>query len=113
MGAAEAVQVPPVKPGRPAGEVYLKLLQVSHSIRLERAESGQGATLRELAERGCVGFKAARLAVGRMRNRGQLDIVGWRKVDYRNRPVAEYAPMVPSLPDGADALAYFIAGWAR
>ena len=112
MGAV--VEAQPAKPGRPAGEVYLKLLQVSHAIRQERAASGQGATLRELAERGCVGLQAARRTVASLKRRGQLDIVGWRKEAYRNRPVAEYVPVeVSDQPDGADALAYCIAGWAR
>lgn len=116
MGAVVAASAPLVKRGRPAGEVYLKLLQVSHAIKRERAESGQGATLKELAMRGCVGLKAARYMVAALKRRGQLDIVGWRCVTYRNRPVAEYAPA--KLSDIFEAssrsvLDQCIAGWTR
>ena len=44
---------------RSTGEVVLKRLQASHSIKRGRAQSGQGATLQVLLARGCVGLKVA------------------------------------------------------
>lgn len=83
---------------RPASETHLALLQAAHAIHTERAETGQGATLLELVHRSQVGYKVARALVAKLKCRGQLQIVGQRRVAYRNRPVAEYAPAVP-VPD--------------
>jgi len=81
--------------GRPASETHLALLQAAHAFRSERAESGQGATLLELVHRSQVGYQVARAMVPKLKDRGHLKIVGERKVDYRNRPVAEYLPVDP------------------
>ena len=83
---------------RPAGEIHLSLLKAAHTIRMERAASGQGATLTELIARSCVGYKVARDLVPKLKRRGQLEIVGTRRVPGRNRPVAEYAPAIPKAP---------------
>lgn len=80
---------------RPASETHLALLQAAHAFRVERAESGQGATLLELVHRSQVGYKVARALVPKLKERGLLVKVGERQVDYRNRPVAEYAPVEP------------------
>lgn len=79
---------------RPAGEVSLALLQAAHAIRRERAASGQGATLRELVHRSQVGYQVARDLVPKLKSGGKLKIIGTRRVPGRNRPVAEYAPVV-------------------
>ena len=105
---------------RPASETHLALLQAAHAIRMERAASGQGATLLEMAHRAQVGYKVARALVPKLKARGQLLVVGERRVDYRNRPVAEYAPA--QFDDGAAEcrhghgwvdLGRCISGWAR
>ncbi len=105
------------RPGKPAGEAYIAILQAAHAIRQERAESGQGATLRELAHRACVGYKVARQTVGNLRRRNQLKEVGTRLVDYRPRPVNEYAPVAGSVKEfettGYAALHQIITGWSR
>jgi hypothetical protein len=77
---------------RPAGEISQALLTAA--AHLVRNEDGQrrGATLQELAHHACVGIHAARVTVKDMRRRGKLEPVAERKVDYRNRPVLEYAP---------------------
>lgn len=77
---------------RPASETHLALIRAAHAITLERAASGQGATLQELAQRAQVGYKVARALVPKLKERGQLQIAGMRKVVGRNRPVAEYVP---------------------
>lgn len=72
---------------RPAGEVRAALLTACVEL---STTSGQGATLRELAQRACVGLDSARRTINNMARAGQLCIAGERHVAYRNRPVAEY-----------------------
>jgi hypothetical protein len=77
---------------RPAGEIRTALLEAaSEMYRFENAEL-RGPTLAELAEKACVGRGAARQCVSNMKRAGELAIVKERVVNYRNRPVAEYAP---------------------
>lgn len=73
---------------RPASEVSQALIQAARDL----ARDGGGATLAELAGRACVSREAARQHVPKLKSRGHLQQVGERRVDYRNRPVAEYAP---------------------
>ena len=100
---------------RPAGEIRQALIQAAHDL----AHSGRGATLAEIADRSCVGRDAARNCVKNMRRSGALQIVGERRVDYRNRPVAEYAPAkVLSLEDvqamaGPAVLSNCMQSWTR
>jgi hypothetical protein len=81
---------------RPAGEVRLALIRAAQDIFSE----GRGATLVELAQRACVGREVARQHISNIKRAGLLRIVGERRVPYRNRPVAEYAPVIST----ADAL---------
>ena len=89
----------PVRMGRPAGECHLAILHAAHALRLERAHSGQGATLRELVHRSQVGYKVARVLVSNLCRRGQLIKIGEQRVEYRNRPVSVYAPAVHEIDD--------------
>ena len=73
---------------RPAGEVRQALLDAAHAM----TTPDQSPTLLELATRSQVGFLAARRTIDNMRRAGVLVVVRTRKVDYRNRPVAEYSP---------------------
>ena len=103
--------------GRPAGEVYLALLQAAQAIKAERADTGEGATLLELSKRACVGYAAARQKVAALKRYGHLTITGQREVAYRNRPVAEYAP-ARKVSEGFDdsgrfVLAQCLAGWGK
>jgi hypothetical protein len=87
---------PNTKPnGRPTGEVRRALLQAA----LELNMGDRAATVRELAQKACVGQVAARVAVDNMHRAGVLSVVRTRSVAYRNRPVAEYAPLclLPSM----------------
>lgn len=97
---------------RPAGEIRQALMKAA----AELVTPDRGATLSELAERACVGRDAARVHVSNMRRSAALHIVRVRRVDYRNRPVAEYAPArALSLEDvqGTTALAVCMSDWAR
>ena len=100
--------------GRPRGECHLVILQAAQSIKLERAQSGQGATLRELVQRSQVGYKVARTLVPKLCQRGHLTKVGEVRVDYRNRPVAVYAPTstAPAATPMAD-LAQHMHFWVQ
>jgi hypothetical protein len=105
---------------RPAGEAHLAMLQAAHAIRREYADSGRGATLQEMCHRAQVGYKVARALVPKLKERGQLQVVGERKVDYRNRPVAEYAPVDPKADKTDDdsapgmvVLSHCMADWVR
>lgn len=100
---------------RPAGEVRQALIQAAREL----AQSGRGATLAELADKACVGREAARMHVPKLKSRGHLQIVCERRVAYRNRPVAEYAPAKLVTADdgpvmsGAAVLSHCMQGWIR
>lgn len=73
---------------RPPGEIHQALLGAARELFTpERAP-----TLAELAQRAQVGRDAARRTVDNMKRHGALRQVRERRVTYRNRPVAEYAP---------------------
>jgi hypothetical protein len=80
---------------RPAGEIRQAVMKAA----IELARPDQGPTMRELAARACVGIEAARSTVRDMTRHGHLMIRGERRVDYRNRPVAEYAPVTEPAPE--------------
>jgi len=73
--------------GRPHGDVRQALLKAV----AELATQDQGPTLREMAQRACVGLDAARRTVSNLKRCRALVIARERRVAYRNRPVAEYA----------------------
>jgi hypothetical protein len=81
--------------GRPRGEINAALLQAVQALQTPE----QGPTLRELAERACVGVTAAKATAANMVRAGLLVIVRTRRVPHRARPVAEYG--IP--PDDAAA----------
>lgn len=87
---------------RACGEVRLALFNACRAI----ATPERGATLREMALHAQVGIDAARRTVSDMRRAGQLAPVRERVVDYRNRPVVEYAP-AEAVPAQAPALNVF------
>jgi hypothetical protein len=83
----------------------------------ELSAAGRRVTLAEMAAGACVGHAAARSTVTNLTRRGQLRIVGVRRVDYRNRPVAEYAPAAvaavePAAPGWVD-LGRCLSAWPR
>ena len=95
---------------RPLSEVAQALLSTANRL----SAAGRAVTLAELAAGACVGQQAARNTVSNLKRHGHLKIVGLRRVTYRNRPVAEYAPAleVPRMP-GWVALDACLAGWQR
>jgi len=73
---------------RPANDTRQAILKAA----VELTTVARSPTLRELAARACVGQDAARRTVDNMKRAGWLIKIRERRVDYRNRPVAEYAP---------------------
>lgn len=99
---------------RPSGEITQALLKAAK----EFAEQGRPATLVELAHSACVSREAAYDRVKKLKSRGHLQQVGERRVDYRNRPVAEYAPADVCNKEeegitGFVALEHCFSNWAR
>ena len=93
---------------RPAGEVRQALLNACTQL----ATPDRGPTLREMAAVACVGLQAARETVKNMSRAGQLHRVRVRKVEYRNRPVAEYVPAaMQGDDDGFVDLAQVLRVW--
>jgi len=95
---------------RPAGEIRQALLQACAAL----ARPGQGPTLRELAAHARVGLDAAEQTVKNMRRAGVLHVPRTRRVPYRNRPVAEYAPVAATRQGpscGAAVLSHALQGW--
>lgn len=77
---------------RPGGDIRTALLCASRELLCRDGDEWRGATLKEMAHKACVGHDAARVCVSNLKRSGALAIVRERRVDYRNRPVAEYAP---------------------
>lgn len=77
---------------RPAGEVRLAL----HKAACELVPSPEAPrpTMREIAYKACVGIDVARRTVENMTRAGVLKPVDTRRVDYCNKPVAVYEPVV-------------------
>lgn len=111
--------------GRPAGEVRQALLSAAEDLVDELRATGapfRGPTLREITVRANLGRIDARMCIQYCKRSGALQIVGERRVAYRNRPVAEYAPgsglaEVVGRPAANDAdlarLAACLQTWAR
>jgi lauroyl/myristoyl acyltransferase len=110
---------------RPAGEVRLALIQAARDIVAEIGQPQRGATLAEMVARARietgqgvmqVSSREARNLVPKLKQAGVLHIVAERKVDYRNRPVAEYAPAdlcEPTVGEGWVDLGHCMADWVR
>lgn len=84
----ETVHTP--RRGRP-DDVRRALLQAA----MELNTPARSATLREIVRHAQVGYSAGRSAIHHMRRAGLLVICGERRVAYRNKPAAEYAPACP------------------
>lgn len=100
--------------GRPAGEVRQALLQACMQLQTP----GRAPTVRELADAACVGLDLARRTLDNMCRAKQVVIARHRRVAYRNRPVAEYAPNTSWLggsghTSGSCALANILQIWGR
>lgn len=80
---------------RPSGEIRQALLQAAGELTFQEDGRQRGPTLQEMAAKAQVGVRAALMTVKNMTRAGALQAIGERKVDYRNKPVAEYAPVPP------------------
>lgn len=97
---------------RPVGEIRQALLTAASSLMAQ----GEKPTLQAMAQFAQVGRDAARRTVDNMRRAGHLVIVDEMEVDYRNKPVAVYAPKPPVGPDegsGFVDLADVFRTWAH
>lgn len=94
---------------RPPGEARLALLKAA----VELTTAARSPTMRELAARAAVGRDAAKHTVKHMKDAGLLVVKRTRRVDYRNRPVAEYAPAEPVAQPEASELGRVLATWMR
>lgn len=95
---------------RPAGEVRQALFDAALALTTPE----RSPTMLELAHHAQVGLVAARRTIDNMRRAGILVAVRERKVDYRNRPVAEYCPRkrVPQIAAGSCPLRTAFASWS-
>ncbi len=95
---------------RPAGDIRLALLKAADEL----STPERSPTMLELAMHAQVGFLAARKTVENMRRAGVLRIVRTRRVEYRNRPVAEYCTpaRLASLGVKPLALREIMAAWS-
>jgi len=98
---------------RPLSDVARAILRTA----CELSAAGRRVTLAEMAAGACVGQQAARQTVSNLKRHGHLQIVGQRRVSYRNRPVAEYAPAEPATlvaePASWSDLGRCLSSWTR
>jgi hypothetical protein len=100
---------------RPPGEISVAILSAAE--RLAREVDGQrhGPTLQELARAAQVATRDAMNTVKNLTRSGKLEPVAERRVAYRNRPVAEYAPRQrqPEKDEGYVDVAAVFSVWAQ
>lgn len=97
---------------RPVGEIHKALLGAVEAL----STPERCPTLAELAAHAQVGLQAARDTVPKMKKHGVLRIVRTRRVDYRNRRVAEYDVAPPPAHADAvvdDGLARVLSAWVQ
>lgn len=82
---------------RPAGEIRVALLGAAREL----FTPDRAPTLAEMAQHAQVGMADATSTVKNMKRHGALRLVRERRVTYRNRPVAEYAPADLVVEEGA------------
>jgi hypothetical protein len=99
---------------RPAGEIRRALRDAAWSLAVERASTPlAGGHWRELAQRSCVGFGAARETVKNMARAGELQAVGAVRVPGARRPMTVYAPQAERSAPAPQALDSLMRAWAR
>lgn len=101
---------------RPPGEVRQALLRAHGELASTLPADRHGPTLKELANKACVGYSDAMHTLKNLTRAGELEVAGTRRVEYRNRPVAEYAR--PAWKTGSDGtgfvtLGQMLAAWKR
>lgn len=110
----QSIETSTAATGRPAGEIRQALLQACHQLQTP----DRAPTVRELAAAACVGVDLARRTLDNMRRAKLVSIVRSRRVDYRNRPVAEYTTSGiwqggSGHASGSHALANILQTWGR
>lgn len=94
---------------RRAGEVRLALLRAAVAL----STPDRAPTQRELAECAGVSYGATRQTVRDMVRAGVLRVARTRRVPYRNRPVAEYAPAAGRVEPASAGFGLLQAVWRR
>lgn len=87
----------------------MALLQACEAL----ATPDRAPTLREIAARAQVGLQAAEATLTNMRRAGVVCVIRQRRVEYRNRPVAEYVPAgwMPAQDCPLQGLARVLTHW--
>lgn len=107
---------------RPAGEVRQALMDATLQLvppEVMLDPQAPRPTLREIAYKACVGIDVATTTIKNMARSGRLRQVRTRRVDYCNKPVAEYEPVL--MDQASDCrhgqgwvdLGRIVGGWAR
>ncbi|MEG0414387.1 MAG: hypothetical protein RR584_16155 [Comamonas sp.] len=93
---------------RPAGTISQALLKAVQQL----ATAERGPTLREIAAAAELDVDVARQAIPNMKRYGRIRICGERRVQGRNRPVAEYGmPLARAEAANDFSLSMAIAAW--
>ena len=92
---------------RPVGEISLALLGAVVELRTDV----QGPTVRDLALHAQVGLDAATETMKNLKRHGHVRIVRTRRVNYVNRPVAEYDLPEPEPGAGFVDLGNVVSAW--
>lgn len=94
---------------RPVGEISLALLDAVVELRTD----DWAPTVRDLALHTQVGLDTATDTMKNLKRHGRVRIVRTRRVDYVNKPVAEYdlAPPEPAQGDGFVDLGSVLSVW--
>lgn len=93
---------------RPAGDISKALLQAVKDL----TTAERGATLREIAQAAELDVTVARRVIPDMKRYGRIRICGERRVQGRNRPVAEYGmPLARAEAANDFSLTVAIAAW--
>lgn len=72
---------------------------------------GRHPTLRELSHRSQVSLRDTRSTLSNLVRAGHLEIKSFRRVHYRNRPVAEYGLASHEVESGAFNLGQALGAW--
>lgn len=76
------------------------------------ADAGQQPTMRELAYRSQVGLRDAKWTMANLVRTGHVEVKSFRRVPYRNKPVAEYGfPESRDSHPAAISLAEALNAW--
>jgi len=93
---------------RPRGEITIALLAVLEHFN----QGGRQPTMRELAYQAQVSIKDTRNSLNGLVRAGHVEIRGFKRVAYRNRPVALYSlPPIEETTPSAQVLADAINAW--